>query len=130
MEDDPNPPPTHIALRGDYRHEGVEVEPANRHLSGPGRACAPNRLEFARWLVAPENPLVARVAVNRLWQEMFGQGIVATSEDFGTQGDQPSHPELLDYLATDFATTAGVTKRCREIALSRRTGRPPMRGPI
>jgi hypothetical protein len=117
IEDDPNPPETHIALRGDYRHDGPAVEPGTPSFLPPFPA--KTRLALARWLVSPENPLVARVAVNRLWQEMFGRGIVATSDDFGTQGDRPSHPQLLDYLATDFRDHGWSMKRTlREIALS------------
>jgi hypothetical protein len=117
MESDPKPPVTHIALRGDYRRDGAEVEPGPPSFLPPARATS--RLELAKWLVSPENPLVARVAVNRLWQEMFGRGIVATSEDFGTQGERPSHPELLDYLAADFRDHGWSVKRMlRQIALS------------
>ncbi len=103
LADDPNPPSTHIHLRGDYRQNGAEVHPDTPGFLPPSPAGAkPTRLSLARWIVSPENPLTARVAVNRMWQELFGRGIVGTSDDFGTQGDKPSHPELLDWLATEF----------------------------
>jgi hypothetical protein len=117
IEDDPQPPVTHVALRGDYRREGGIVEPGTPSFLPPAQAMT--RLELAKWLVSPENPLVARVAVNRLWQEMFGRGIVGTSDDFGTQGERPSHPELLDYMASDFRDHGWSVKRMlRQIALS------------
>jgi hypothetical protein len=101
LQDDPKAPQPHIQLRGDYKQPGAAVQPDAPGFLPPlqgGR----NRLALANWIVAPENPLTARVAVNRIWQELFGRGIVGTSEDFGTQGDRPSHPELLDWLACEF----------------------------
>jgi len=99
-----NPPrDTFILLRGEYDQHGEKVTAAVPKAlpSLPANASA-NRLGLAQWLVDPSHPLVARVAVNRLWQMLFGTGIVRSSEDFGSQGELPSHPELLDWLAVEF----------------------------
>ena len=97
------PPKSYVHVKGDWREHGPEVHPGTLSVLPPMPVGQPvNRLTLARWLVSPENPLTSRVAANRIWQEMFGRGIVYTSEDFGTQGDPPSHPELLDWLATEF----------------------------
>ena len=112
--------PAHIALRGDYKNPGDEVKPGVPEFLPGSDKPAPTRLEFARWIMSPENPLTARVAVNRVWQELFGRGIVGTSDDFGTQGDKPSHPELLDFLATEYRRLGWSNKALiREIVLSK-----------
>ncbi|MCC7236307.1 MAG: DUF1553 domain-containing protein [Bryobacterales bacterium] len=103
--------PTHILNRGQYDKPGEVVEPGVPAQLHPLPAGAPNnRLGFARWLVDPGNPLTARVAVNRFWQMMFGVGLVKTVEDFGLQGEWPSHPALLDWLATEFVRSGWDTK--------------------
>jgi hypothetical protein len=95
---------TTILGRGDFRSPGQPVEPGTpAFLPALGAAASPTRLDLARWIVSRENPLTARVTVNRIWQELFGKGLVETSEDFGTRGERPSHPELLDWLASEFA---------------------------
>lgn len=111
MEEMASPRPTHILLRGQYDAKGEAVKPgAPEALRASGVAPPADRLEFARWLVRPEHPLTSRVQVNRLWQMHFGTGLVATSENFGTQGDRPSHPELLDWLATEYVRLGWNTK--------------------
>ena len=103
---------TNIRLRGDYKARGDEVWAATPAFLPPIHSSGtPDRLALARWLVSPENPLTARVMVNRVWQELFGRGIVATSENFGTQGDKPSHPELLDWLAVAFRDNGWSVKQ-------------------
>jgi hypothetical protein len=94
---------THIQIRGNYLALADEVTPGVPAALHPLPKEAPlNRLAVARWLVDTNNPLTARVIANRLWEQIFGVGIVRTSEDFGTQGERPTHPELLDWLATEF----------------------------
>lgn len=94
---------THMQFRGNYLALGDEVTEGVPAAFPPLPANAPmNRLTLARWLVAEQNPLTARVMVNRFWEQIFGTGIVRTTEDFGSQGDLPTHPELLDWLATEF----------------------------
>jgi len=94
---------THIQIRGNYLALADEVTPGVPAALHPLPKDAPlNRLTVARWLVDTNNPLTARVIANRFWEQIFGVGIVRTSEDFGTQGDRPTHPELLDWLATEF----------------------------
>jgi Protein of unknown function (DUF1553)/Protein of unknown function (DUF1549)/Planctomycete cytochrome C len=96
------PVKTHIAVRGDYRRPGVEVEPSTLAVLPPfPKDGKPARLRLADWLVDRGNPLTARVVVNRAWQEFFGRGLVRTSEDFGAQGEKPTHPDLLDWLASE-----------------------------
>ncbi|MDE2928212.1 MAG: PSD1 and planctomycete cytochrome C domain-containing protein [Acidobacteriota bacterium] len=94
---------THIALRGDYRAPGVQVQPGTpAWLPSFHNGMEPPRLRLARWLVDEDNPLTARVAANRFWQELFGSGLVRTPEDYGIQGSKPSHPALLDWLGSEF----------------------------
>ncbi len=97
------PRPAFILKRGEYDQRGDKVGRSTPLFLPPFPADAPlNRLGFAQWLLLPEHPLTARVEVNRLWQQLFGAGIVKTAEDFGSQGEPPSHPELLDWLAVQF----------------------------
>ena len=113
--------PTHVLGRGLYDQPGEKVSPeVPAFLSLPLPASEPrNRLALARWLVDPRHPLTARVTVNRLWQQFFGTGLVATPEDFGRQGEQPSHPELLDYLAIEFIESGWDLKAmARRLVLS------------
>ncbi|HJT32427.1 MAG TPA: DUF1553 domain-containing protein [Pirellulales bacterium] len=103
MRDMPQPRDTFLLIRGQYNQPGERVSPGVPGALSPLPSGVPNnRLGLARWLVDPQNPLTARVAVNRLWQMLFGIGLVKTVDDFGVQGEPPSHPELLDWLACEF----------------------------
>ncbi|HUY35506.1 MAG TPA: PSD1 and planctomycete cytochrome C domain-containing protein [Pirellulales bacterium] len=119
MRETQNPRPTYLHVRGDFRSRGIEVRPATLSILPSLEASArPNRMALARWLVSPENPLPARVTANRFWQEFFGRGLVATSGDFGTQGEPPTHPELLDWLALEFRRRGGSMKSLQRLIVT------------
>lgn len=110
MVDTPVPRETHILIRGEYDKHGARVEADVLSIVNPLAADQPrNRLGLAQWLVDKQNPLTARVAVNRTWQMLFGTGLVKTVDDFGQQGAWPSHPELLDWLAVEFQRGSSPT---------------------
>ncbi|WP_254507064.1 PSD1 and planctomycete cytochrome C domain-containing protein [Anatilimnocola floriformis] len=109
------PRPTYLLMRGQYDKpdKNQELKANVPGFLSPLPADSPqNRLGLAKWLIDPQHPLMSRVTVNRYWQMIFGTGLVKTADDFGSQGEQPSHPELLDYLATDFvgASSSGETR--------------------
>jgi hypothetical protein len=121
MEEMETPRPTHVLERGLYDQPGERVEPHAPAAVAPWpEGAPPNRLGLAQWLLAPENPLTARVAANRLWSHCFGEGLVRTPDDFGSQGEPPTHPELLDHLALSLREGGWNLKALlREIVLSR-----------
>ncbi len=114
--------PSHVFVRGLFLTKDKQVTPGTPGSLPPlPDDLPPNRLALAKWLVSPENPLTARVAVNRTWSRLFGIGLVATEEDFGSSGEPPSHPELLDFLALRFQNQYDWSSKrlLREIVLSR-----------
>jgi mono/diheme cytochrome c family protein len=122
----PNPPKSHIHIRGDFLQTGDEAQPGTLNVLQPfePQSDKPTRLDLARWLVDPNNPLTARVAVNRIWQHLFGRGIVPTPNDFGTRGEKPSHPELLDWLATTFMSTGQLVNKSKSKPVDQLTDLP------
>jgi hypothetical protein len=124
IAENPHPPATHVLIRGDFRQPGIEVQPGVPAILPPLPADSkPDRLALARWLVSPDHPLTARVAVNRMWQEFFGRGLVETSENFGVRGDAPSHPELLDWLAVEFMANHWDVKQMHKLIVQSATYR-------
>ncbi len=113
---------TRVMVKGDFLNQSDPVEPgipAAFHALPAGTV--PDRLAVARWLVSPDNPLTARVAVNRYWAQLFGKGLVETEEDFGTQGELPTHPELLDWLATEYVRLGWDTKALLKLLVTSAT---------
>jgi hypothetical protein len=131
LRERPAPRETHVMLGGDFTRKGVEVGPGVPAVlppleapgSQPAGLAKPTRLDLARWLVDPRNPLTARVAVNRLWLHHFGLGLVETENDFGTQGSPPSHPELLDWLASEFIRRGWSLKAMHRLIVTSATYR-------
>jgi mono/diheme cytochrome c family protein len=128
MEEMPTPRTTHILLRGQYDKPGEAVSPGVPAILPALPADGKNdRLKLARWLVDPSHPLTARVTVNRYWQAYFGSGIVRTVEDFGAQGEWPSHPELLDWLAAEFVRSGWDSKALQKLIVTSATYRQSSR---
>jgi len=120
MRETPEPRPTHILGAGSYENPLEEVQRQSLAVLPPFADDLPqDRLGLSKWLTSPDHPLTARVTVNRYWQMFFGTGLVATSEDFGSQGSAPTHPELLDWLARDFINSGWDVKHlCKLITTS------------
>ena len=130
MEEMPERRATHILTRGEYDKPGQSVTPGVPSiLPELSQAERPARLSLAHWLVDDRNPLTARVAVNRYWQIYFGTGIVGTTEDFGSQGSQPTHPKLLDWMATEFIRRQWDVKAMQRLIVTSATYRQSARVP-
>ena len=116
---------TFVHLRGSYLSHGDQVHAGfpTALFDAPQVADAPNRLDFAKWIMDPKNPLTPRVTANRFWEKIFGIGLVSTSEEFGSQGELPSHPELLDWLATEMVSLKWDVKAFIKLLVTSQTYR-------
>lgn len=121
----PKPRKTTVFIKGDFTRPADEVTPGTPKVLHAFETtnAQPNRLDLAKWIVSPQNPLTARVIVNRVWQQYFGRGIVETDNDFGSQGTLPSHPELLDWLATEFLAKKWSLKELHRLIVTSHTYR-------
>src|SRR5262249_28306812 len=121
------PVPAHVLIRGNPQGKGEAVEPGYPEVLSPASVPGPvisqvkGRLALADWLTDPKNPLPARVMANRLWQHHFGRGIVPTPNDFGKLGEPPTHPELLDWLASEFVAGGWRMKRMHKLLMTSST---------
>ena len=120
MKELPEPRETHLFIKGDFTRPAEVVPPLTPHVlpalaNESGKA---SRLDLAKWLVNRDNPLTARVIMNRVWQVYFGKGLVETENDFGTQGSAPTHPELLDWLATEFMDSGWSLKHMHKLIVT------------
>ena len=124
MQEKNDSPMAYVLFRGEYDKQRDPVKPDTPSCLPPMPPDFPkNRLGLARWLVRPENPLTARVTVNRFWQQVFGMGLVRTSGDFGSTGESPSHPELLDWLAVEFRDSGWDVKKMFRLIVTSATYR-------
>lgn len=125
MAELPEPRPTYLLRRGQYNlpDKSETLTPGLPDSLNVSKAAPTNRKELAEWLISPENPLTARVIVNRHWQHFFGTGLVKTSENFGVQGEPPSHPELLDWLAVEFVRSGWDVKQLHRMIVTAATYR-------
>ncbi|MEZ6128480.1 MAG: PSD1 and planctomycete cytochrome C domain-containing protein [Planctomycetaceae bacterium] len=117
------PRDTHVLVRGVWNNKGDQVRPGTPAVLSDENADVDDRLKLARWLVSKQNPLTARVVVNRYWQMHFGFGLVRTPDDFGTQGEPPTHPELLDWLAVEFMDSGWNVKHIHRLIVTSATYR-------
>jgi hypothetical protein len=125
MKETAKPRKTTVFIKGDFTRPDVEVQPGTPSVLHPFETTSkqPNRLDLAKWIMSPKNPLTARVIVNRVWQQYFGRGIVETENDFGSQGTLPSHPELLDWLATELMAKKWSLKELHKLIVTSKTYR-------